>query len=334
MIYDQAFLTELSKAMETAYNQLLPVKTNTDVLESSVVIELLNYICEIVQFVENELEPNKRDYFCYPYIHQETANLVDLIELIIKLKDEIKALGLEIEKIFLKDEFTSKMFKLNSTSLFERKLGFLLDKESYQKISSYVKYNNLNVLNTPRIHLVVRHTAFPYTMKGTIHTKDFTDRLIIENSVYTSAFAPYLYLDIEDFKNDDIHGIEVKNYTTDYNILSFFARYSTNMNAKVVDLNDLQDIKSVIYGEESVLSKITDKDLSFHEYIKFTFNMKLSSSSYNNRYFMCKYEDGYLLKDNTKLDSQALLIVKFDSDPNKIIEKKSCNCRHPVRKYF
>lgn len=334
MIYDQPFLTELSKAMEAAYNQLLPVKTNPEALESSVVVELLNYIYEISDFVENELEPNKRDYFCCPCIHRGTVNLVDLIELIIKLKDEMKTLALEIEKNFLKDEFTSKMFKLNSISLFERKLGFLLDKESYQKISSYVKYNNLNALNTPQIHLVVHHTAFPYTMKGTIRTKDFTDRLITENSVYTSTFAPYLYLDIEDFKNDDIHGIKVKNYTTDYNILSFFVHYSTNMNAKVVDLNDLQDIRSVIYGEESVLSKVTDKDLSFHEYIKFTFDKELSSTSYNDRYFMCEYEGGYLLKDNTKLDSQALLIVKSDSDPNKITEKKSCDCRHPVRKYF
>lgn len=334
MMYDQEFLTDLSKAMEKAYNELLPVKEQTDALEPEVVVEIMNYIYETADFVENELEPNKRQYMCCPCAVRGSVDLIDLVELIIKLKDEMKSLASDIEKNFLKDEFTSKMFKMNSISLFERKLGFLLDKDSYQKIANYVESNNLNALNTPQIHLVVHHTAFPYTMKATIRTKDFTDRLVTKNSVYTSTFAPYLYLDIEDFKNDDIHGIKVKNYTNDYNILSYFAHYSANLNAQIVDLNDLQDVKTVIYGEESVISKVTDKDLMFHEYLKFTFDKELATTSYNDRYFMCEYEGGYLLKDKTKLDSQALLITKEESELAKITEKKSCNCRHPVRKYF
>ena len=87
---------------------------------------------------------------------------------------------------------------------------------------------------------------------------------------------------------------------------------------------------NLLYGNESTISSITEKDMDLHDFIKFVFNKSLASANYNKRYYMVKYKDDtYLFRDNEQPEEKALLIAKDDKTLTDTLH--TCKCRHLIR---
>lgn len=329
------YLKEIFYSLEESVSYLKQMNESEDKLDEELVSSVINLGYEINAEANERLTKLKQNNSgcgncCC--CNNNSGGVNNLVESINRLIDKLKEGLVELEKKYVKDEFTSKMFKQNNITLYERKLGFLVNEETFKKLVSYVSVNSIDPQETPLIKLVVRHPAFPYAMIGLVQTRDITERVKQPSPFYTSRFAPYMYLEIENFRYDDVHPMHVDNMSTHYAILSYFTYYSAAFVSKVMDVRELKDVPTSIYGEESVISSVTDKDMSFHDYLKFVDTKELATSSYNGRYFMVKYEDGYLLKDKNRLTNEVLYLTK---DSNKIDAlNKDCGCDDKKKRFY
>lgn len=323
---NKEFLKELLDALNQAYEEALVVKKHRDEFTPEELLDIIEYILTIKDGVDYLLVHFKDEIKCMCDIEEIVNNIKLIVD---KLMEFVK----EFEIDSLKDEFTSKMFKIHSTVLYERKLGFLVDENTYKRILAYIRLNDITSLSKPQFSIVVKHPAFTYTMQATVRTKDFLDRVITSKTRYSPHVAPYLYLDIEDFKQDAIHGIEVMNITDNYNILSYFTYYAASVKSTVVSLNGLEDVPVALYGETSTTVTIDNKQMMLHEFIKMMFEKEVVSGTYDKRFTIVKYvDDSYLMKDLTNDTDKVLLIVKKEEDLDKIKDKCCCKCKHTLRK--
>lgn len=323
-VMDKDFLKSLLRELESLYEVLIPLSKTTEVIEPEFIIEIQEHMTYINNFIDETLIPQKDKLTCL-------CGGKELFDDIIFIRDKIIALIKPLELKSLNKEFTSKMFKTHSTVLFERKLGFLVNKETYDKILSYIKLNKFEPYQPELFNIVVKHPALPYTVKATVKPKDFLNRVLTSRSNYTLFNAPYIYINEEQFKDISIHGIEVMNYSDNWRFLEYFVQHTTMLKSSLVELSSLDSPPmNLIFGNESTITNITEKDMSLHEFIKFVFNKSLDSGNYNKRYYLAKYqEDSYLFRDINQPEEKAILIAKDDKTLDNALTR--CRCRHLIR---
>lgn len=321
---DKTFLTNLLKHLEVLYETLIPLNKTTEELTSEFLIEIHEHLDYINSFIDELLLVHKERILCLCDTQVEFDKIFFYRDKIVEL---IKPLELRI----LKTEFTSKMFKTHSTILFERKLGFIVNKDTYHKLLSYIQLNRFESYKPEQFNIVVQHHALPYTVKATIKPKDFLNRIITNKSNYHLFNGSYIYLNEEPFKDNSVHGIEVKNYSDNWQFLTYFISHSTMFTSSLVNLSDIDNPPmNILYGNESTISSITEKDMSLHDFIKFTINKSLDSANYNKRYYLVKYKDNsYLFRDTKQLEEKAILIAKDDNALNNVLNKCKCHLIRP-----
>lgn len=320
---DKEFLKALLSELEATYESLIPIGKKDIDVEPEFIIEVYEYLAIINDFIDNTLLPLK-DNFCF-------CHDISLFDKIIFFRDKITELLKPLELKALQNEFTSKMFKTHSTVLFERKMGFLVDKDTYAKILSYIQLNNFESYKPDQFNIVVKHPALPYTVEATVKPRGYLTRVVTTRTNYSLATAPYLYINEAKFNDTEIHGISVMNYSDNWRFLDYFVIHAAMLKSSIVELVDLEDVPmNLLYGNESTISSITEKDMDLHDFIKFVFNKSLASANYNKRYYMVKYKDDtYLFRDNEQPEEKALLIAKDDKTLTDTLH--TCKCRHLIR---
>lgn len=321
---DKTFLKQLLNELETLYESLIPLSKPDVNLEPEFIIEIYDYLATINDFIDNTLLPQKDKLMCL-------CGGEGLFDKIFFFRDKIVEILKPLELKALQSEFTSKMFKTHSSVLFERKLGFLIDKDTYNKILAYIQLNKFEAYKPDQFSLVVKHPALPYTVRATVKPKDFLNRIVTSRTNYNLSTAPYIYIDEDKFKDSNIHGIEVMNYSDNWRFLEYFVQHAAMLKSSIVELNEVEDPPmSLLFGKESTITSVTEKDMDLHDFIKFVFNKSLDSGNFNKRYYMVKYREGsYLFRDIEQPEEKAILIAKDDKTLDTTLHK--CKCRHLIR---